>query len=104
MEGLTSPFTRSASLPRPLCLSRAASVLREAVNSANGSLNNASTAPSSLRFVSLTLRSSFVSCFPLFFAIHIVSHCFRKTQRTNGTQKTKRQRNYYENSLLLAIR
>src|SRR3989449_5246444 len=84
MEGLTSAFTKSASpptSPRPPCFSLAASVLRAAVNSANVSLYNASTSSSSLPFVSLTLRSSFVSCFPLFLPIYLVSHCFPKTPK-----------------------
>src|SRR2546426_4651657 len=84
MEGLPSAFTKSASPPTspcPPCFSLAASVLRAAVNSANGSLYNASTSSSSLPFVSLTLRSSFVSCFPLFLPIYLVSHCFPKTPK-----------------------
>src|SRR6266478_4703035 len=91
MEGLTSAFTRSASAfssPSPAFFSRAASALRAAVNSADGSLYDASTSSSSLRFVSLTLRSSFVSCFPLFLPIRLVSHCFPKTQKPERKNPT----------------
>src|SRR6266536_38037 len=65
-------MTRALWTPFRLCAGRVP------VNSANGSLNKASTSSSTFLFVStflsLSLRSPVPSKFPLFLTIHLVSH------------------------------
>ena len=70
-------FTRAASSPRPLFFSCEASALRATVNSANGSLNKASTSSSSsstrLRLCSLNLSTASLPCFSLFAHLRLQS-------------------------------